>query len=173
MNDFSIIDGVAQIHDPALYETWLDREDYKAAVAVADTPERTAIKRLLIDFEADLARIVRDDTVQENVEELMNRYIVEDYVQHDPNAPGNGRDELIKFFRHVPTGEGVPIPPPVVSVVLDGDLACVMMRQPTPDPMSPGTTYDWHIVTVFRVRDGKLAEHWSAFRKMDAPLASK
>jgi predicted SnoaL-like aldol condensation-catalyzing enzyme len=168
MNDFSIIDGVASIHDPALYETWLDREDYKAAVAAADTPERTAVKRLLVDFEADLARMVRDDEVQENVADVMNRYIVEDYVQHDPNAPGHGRDNIIEHFRNVPTGNGTP--PPVVSVVLDGELACVMMKAPTPDPANPGETYDWYIVTVFRVRDGKLVEHWSAFRKMAAPL---
>ena len=32
MTDFTIIDGIAQIHDPKLYETWLDREDYLAAV---------------------------------------------------------------------------------------------------------------------------------------------
>ncbi|MEV7978984.1 nuclear transport factor 2 family protein [Streptomyces sp. NPDC086519] len=170
MNDFSIIDGIAHINDPALYQTWLDREDYKAAVAQADTPERTAVKRLLVDFEADLARIVRDDTVQENVVDVMNRYIVKDYVQHDPNAPGNGRDNIIEHFRNVPTGPGTPTPPPVVSVVLDGDLATVMMKQPTPDPENPGKTYDWYIVTVFRVRDGKLAEHWSAFRKMAAPM---
>jgi predicted SnoaL-like aldol condensation-catalyzing enzyme len=171
MDDFSIVDGVAHIHDPKLYETWLDREDFKAAVAQANTPERTAIKRLLVDFEADLARMVRDDTVQENVEAVMNRYIADDYVQHDPNAPGQGRDSLIEHFRHVPTGNGTP--PPVVSVVADGDLATVIMKTPMPDPASPGATYDWYILTVFRVRDGKLAEHWSAFQKMSAPLPGK
>ncbi|MFF5138399.1 nuclear transport factor 2 family protein [Streptomyces sp. NPDC013157] len=168
MSDFSIVDGIAQITDPELYETWLDREDYKAAVAQGDTPERTAVKRLLVDFEADLARMVRDDTVQENVVDVMKRYIVEDYVQHDPNAPGNGRDNIIEHFRRVPTGNGTP--PPVVNVTVEGDLACVMMKAPTPDPTNPGETYDWYILTVFRVRDGRLAEHWSAFRKMDAPL---
>ncbi|WP_067671086.1 nuclear transport factor 2 family protein [Nocardia miyunensis] len=168
MNDFSVIDGVAQIHDPALYETWLDREDYKAAVAQADTPERTAIKRLLVEFEADLGRMVRDDTVQENVVDVMKRYVVEDYIQHDPNAPGHGLDNLIEHFRRVPIGRGTP--PPVVSVVLDGDLGTVMMKMPMPDPVSPGETYDWYMITLFRVRDGKLAEHWSTFQKMAAPL---
>lgn len=35
MNDFTIIDGIAQIHDPKLYATWLDREDYLAAVSAS------------------------------------------------------------------------------------------------------------------------------------------
>lgn len=168
MGGFTIVNGVAEISDPAIYANWLDNDEFKAAVAADPSPERTAIKRLLIEFEADLSRMVRDNVVQERVVEVMTKYVAEDYVQHDPNAPGNGLDNLIEHFRHVPAGNGTP--PPVVNVTLEGDLACVMMKAPTPDPTSPGETYDWYILTVFRVRDGKLAEHWSAFRKMAAPL---
>lgn len=168
MSDFTIIDGVAHIHDPKLYETWLDREDFKAAVSASPIPEVAATKRLLVDFEAALARIVCDRTVEENVVEVMTRFVDEDYIQHDPNAAGNGRDKLIEHFRRVPLDKGTP--PPVVSVVVEGELACVMMMHPLPDPMAPGQTYDWYILTVFRVRNGKLVEHWSAFQKMMAPL---
>src|SRR5450830_1538886 len=59
MTDFTIIDGIAQIHDPKLYETWLDREDYLAAVSASPYPEVAAIKRLLIDFQVALAKMVR------------------------------------------------------------------------------------------------------------------
>jgi predicted SnoaL-like aldol condensation-catalyzing enzyme len=170
MSDFSIIDGVAHIHDPKLYETWLDREDYMAAVSASPDPAIAATKRLLVDFEATLARLVRDRTVEENVVEVMTKFIGDDYIQHDPNATGNGRDNLIEHFRKVPLGHGVP--PPVVNVVVEGDLACVMMKRPMPDPAAPGQTYDWYILTVFRVRNGRLAEHWSAFQKMAAPLPS-
>jgi len=57
-------------------------------------------------------------------------------------------------------------PPPVVSVVLDGEVACLMMRELAPDPVLPGATYEWNILTVFRVHGGKIAEHWSTFRKV-------
>jgi predicted SnoaL-like aldol condensation-catalyzing enzyme len=164
MSDFTIVNGVAEIRNPAVYQNWLDNEEFKAAVAASDTPERAAVKRLLIDFEADLARMVRDRTVQENVVEVITKYAAVDYIQHDPNAAGNGLDNLIEHFRHVPVGG--PTPPPVVSVILDGDVACIMMRELTPDPTAPGSTYEWNILTVFRVQDGKLAEHWSTFRKM-------
>lgn len=33
MSGFSIVDGVAEIHDPELHRTWLDRPDYLAALA--------------------------------------------------------------------------------------------------------------------------------------------
>ena len=164
MTGFAIVNGVAEISDPAIYQNWLDNEEFKSAVAADTSPERTAVKRLLIEFEADLARMVRDDTVQEQVVEVMTKYVAEDYVQHDPNAEGNGLENLIQHFRHVPI-DGV-IPPPVVSVILDGEVACLMMRELTPDPVVQGETYEWNILTVFRVHNGKLAEHWSTFRKM-------
>jgi predicted SnoaL-like aldol condensation-catalyzing enzyme len=168
MSDFTIVDGEAQIHNPQLYTTWLDRPDYIEALAASPSPEVTAIKRLLIEFEAELARMVRDGTVQEKVEEVMTRFIAEDYIQHDPNAPGNGRALLIEHFRRVPLSGATP--PPVVSVIVEGDLGCVMMKEPLADPTAPGQTYDWYMITVFRVRNGKLAEHWSTFRKMASPF---
>lgn len=169
MTAYEMVDGVARIHDPELYETWLDDEDFKAAVAADPDPDRAKAKRLLVDFEADLARIVRDDTIAENVVETITRYAATDYIQHDPNAGGDGRNNLIEHFRHVPTGG--PTPPPVVSVILDGEIACVMMEALLPDPAEPTKTYAWNIMTVFRVHDGMLAEHWSTFRKM-APGAA-
>ena len=41
-----------------------------------------------------------------------------------------------------------------------------MMRELAPDPVVPGATYEWNILTVFRVHNGKIAEHWSTFRKV-------
>lgn len=163
MSSFTIEGGIATIHDPALYDTWLDDEEFKAAVAEADTPERTAIKRLLVEFEADLARFVRDGTVQENIADFAEQYVAEHYVQHDPNAAGNGRGALIEHLSRIPLGG--PTAPPVVGVILEGELACVQMQQLLPDPTAPGQTYVWTILTTFRVVDGKLSEHWSTFRK--------
>jgi predicted SnoaL-like aldol condensation-catalyzing enzyme len=161
---FTIVNGVAEISDPAIYANWLDNDEFKAAVAADPSPERTAIKRLLIEFEADLSRMVRDNEVQEQVVEVMTKYIAEDYLQHDPNAFGHGRDNLIEQFRLVPIVGSTP--PPVVSVILDGEVGCLMMRELAPDPVVPGATYEWNILTVFRVHDGKIAEHWSTFRKV-------
>ncbi len=108
--------------------------------------------------------MVRDNDVQDKVADVMTKYVALDYIQHDPNAAGHGLASLIEHFRHVPAGG--PTPPPVVSVILDGEVACVMMRQLAPDPVITGESYEWNILTVFRVHDGKLAEHWSTFRKM-------
>lgn len=166
MTGFVVVGGIAEIHDPQIYENWLDNDEFKAAVADAGSPERTATKRLLIEFEADLARLVRDGTVAEQVAEVVEKYVGEDYVQHDPNVPGGGREGLVEHFKRMPPGG--PTPPPVVGVLLEDDLASVMMRELVPDPTEPTGSYEWTILTVFRVREDKLVEHWSAFRKMDA-----
>lgn len=106
----------------------------------------------MIENEAELGRRVRDNTVQDKVAEVMTRLVAKDYIQHDPNAPGNGRDLLIEHFRRVPAG-GIT-PPPVVSVVVEGDLGCVMMT------------------AVFRVRGGKLIEPLKGGRKLGACRAA-
>ncbi|TAJ48493.1 MAG: hypothetical protein EPO52_10215 [Herbiconiux sp.] len=166
MTGFEMIGGVARIDDPEIFRTWIDREDFKAAVAAHPSPEIAAVKRLCVDFEADLARMVCNDTVQDDVVAVMDRYVsADEYVQHDPNAPGDGRDNLIEYFRNVPTGDGM-VPPPVVSVMVDGELATIMMMMPLPDPAAPGSFYDWYMLTTFRVRNLKLVEHWTTFRKL-------
>jgi predicted SnoaL-like aldol condensation-catalyzing enzyme len=163
MSDFSVVDGVAALHDPELYQTWMDRPDYIAAVAASPDPDVAATKRIVIEFEAELARMIRDRAAEERIRDIVERYVAEDYVQHDPNAPGNGRELLIEFLRHAPLDGGPP--PAVVGVIVEGELASVMMRQPTPDPLIPGSTYDWYSLAVFRLGNGRLSEHWGAFKK--------
>lgn len=77
--------------------------------------------------------------------------------------PGNGRAFLAAGFRRIPsTGD---VPPPPIALIVEGDLVCLLMQKPLPDPTAPGAMYDWFIPTVFRISDGKLAEHWGAFKK--------
>ncbi|BBC32303.1 hypothetical protein SGFS_035970 [Streptomyces graminofaciens] len=47
----------------------------------------------------------------------------------------------------------------------EGELASVMTRQPTPDPMIPGSTYDWYSLAVFRLGNGRPSEHWGPSKK--------
>lgn len=163
MTDFSVVGGVATIHAPELYETWIDRPDYIEAVAASPDPEVAATKRTVIEFEAELARMVRDHAIEERIRDIAERYVAEGYVQHDPNAPGNGREPLIELLRHT-LSHGTP--PAVVGVVVEGELASVLTRQPTPDPLIPDSTYDWYNLEVFRLDNGRLAEHWGALQKM-------
>lgn len=163
MQEYTVAGGVAQISDPAFFETWMHREDFAEAMSRAATPAAAAMKRLVVEFEAALARMIVSRRVEEEIDAILERFLVEDYVQHDPNVPGNGRGVLAQGFRMLPLNGDVP--PPPVALVVEGDLVCLMMQKPLPDPTAPGSTYDWFIPTVFRVRDGKLAEHWGPGQK--------
>ena len=163
MQEYTITGGVAQIHDPAFFETWMFREDFVDALAASPTAAVTAVKRLVIEFEAALARMMLSGRVDEQVDDILEEFIVDDYIQHDPNVPGNGRAVLADGFRRIPvTGDA---PPPPVALIVEGDLVCLLMQKPWPDPTAPGERYDWFIPTLFRVRGGKLAEHWGAYKK--------
>jgi len=163
MSEFTVAAGVATITDLDLFSNWPDRPDYFEALAASPDPAVTAKKRLVIEFEAALARLVVSGRIGEEIDAVLERFIADEYIQHDPNIPENGRAALAASFRAMPaTGD---VPPPPVSLVVEGDLVCLLMQKPLPDPSDPASTYDWFIPTVFRVRDGKLAEHWGAFRK--------
>ncbi|TMR12777.1 hypothetical protein ETD86_31830 [Nonomuraea turkmeniaca] len=67
------------------------REEFFDALSLSATAEATAMKRLVIDFEAALARLVLSRQAEDQVDRTLEEFLVEDYVQHDPNVPGNGR----------------------------------------------------------------------------------
>lgn len=163
MDEYSVTGGVAQIHDPAFFEQWMHRPDFFDSMAQSASAEATVMKRLVIEFEAALARMLLSGQVDEQVDGILEQFLVEDYIQHDPNVPGNGRAVLAEGFRRIPIDGDAP--PPPVALIVEGDLVCLLLQKPMPDPTAPGSTYDWFIPTVFRVREGKLAEHWGAFRK--------
>jgi predicted SnoaL-like aldol condensation-catalyzing enzyme len=163
LQEYTIKGGVAQISDPAFFQAWMYRGDFVDALSESATPEATAMKRLVIEFEAALARMVLTGRVDEEIDGIVERFLVENYVQHDPNVPGNGRAVLAEGFRKIPLDGDAP--PPPVGLIVEGDLVCLLMQKPLPDPTAPGSTYDWFIPTVFRVSEGKLAEHWGAFKK--------
>lgn len=150
MPDFSMIGGVAQIANGDLRTCWWTRDEYCDAVVrgLGEDPD----KRLVMRFEADLARIMAARTVGPELDDLLARYLADDYRQHDPKV-GQGRAGLARWLREV--GVHLPgTPPPPVALVSNGGVVSALLQVAPPD--SPG----FFIVTMFRVSDGKLAEHW-------------
>lgn len=161
MSDFTFTDGVARISDPALYTTWQERPDYIGALIAARDPANAAKKRLVMNFEVALARVMRAGTVETDIDGVLERFLAEDYIQHDPNIP-SGRPGLAAFFR---AGAFGAEPPPPIALAVDGEVVFVLMQLPVPDPTEPTRTYDLFTPTAFRVRDGQLVEHWGAQEK--------
>jgi predicted SnoaL-like aldol condensation-catalyzing enzyme len=93
--------------------------------------------------------------------------ITEGYIQHNPNIP-DGREPILNFAA---TQEGqqaketMQIAGPA-QFVAEGDF--VVMIQPVlrPDPCRPGETYTLYWFDMWRIEDGRVAEHWDAAEKL-------
>ena len=90
--------------------------------------------------------------------DAFDELIVDDYVQHNPQA-GNGLQAVKEFFR--PVG---PVDVEVHRVVADGDLVAVHANYRT-----------WNMagVDIFRLNDdGKIIEHWDVLQQVPQTTAS-
>jgi predicted SnoaL-like aldol condensation-catalyzing enzyme len=133
-----------------------------SAPAQAGEPTREdANKQLVRDFFAALDEAQASGTMKAKGRSIVERYIVADYIQHRPGEQ-NGREAMVRrteSAQFLPVG-GMP-PMKLVALVADGDMVVRVTSFDLPDPAT-GATSPALIWNMFRVRDGKLAEHWDA-----------
>jgi predicted SnoaL-like aldol condensation-catalyzing enzyme len=141
----------------------------QAQVAVQDNPDHAQLlaskdpllaanKRLVYDFQREV--------LEGGQLALASKYLADDYVQHNPNVP-TGRDGFVQFFTgQLRAGAIAPrVKAPIVSLVAEGDLVVISYRAQVPDPANPGKPATTTWFDMFRVKDGKLAEHWDPMPK--------
>lgn len=94
------------------------------------------------------------------VDEIMR----DDYIQHNPDCP-QGKAGFIRFFEEI--FRGVPdFSYSMKKIISEGDI--VMMYSTTTGThrgewlgCSPtGNKLNFDVVDIFRMEDGKIAEHW-------------
>jgi predicted SnoaL-like aldol condensation-catalyzing enzyme len=94
-----------------------------------------------------------------------SKYIVEGYIQHNPNA-GQGLAAMVDYFKKV-WGPN-PLPQDQVKytqfarVIAEGDLVQLMFKRPRPDPKDPAKTVDTWWYDTYRLKDGMIVEHWDS-----------
>ena len=128
-----------------------------AALLHSPDPKLAANKKLCYDFYRVVARARHLDQAGD--------YMQETYIQHNPNAE-TGMKGFKDFFSKL----GGPITPPdempdVVWVMAEGDMVTIALRREYDDPANPGQKYSTTWFDMFRVEDGKVAEHWDCATK--------
>lgn len=107
-------------------------------------------------------RVVRD-LLEANHWELAEDLITERYIQHNPNAV-SGRAGVVAYFtevlKRVPTPIPARIKTPIVAVTAEGDLVTVLYPRVLPDKADPSKTYSTTWFDTWRIKDGKVDEHW-------------
>jgi predicted SnoaL-like aldol condensation-catalyzing enzyme len=103
--------------------------------------------------------IVRD-LLECNHWDEADKWLTPEYIQHNPLV-ASGRDPVVKFFGSRPKK---PIPEKmqtrVVAVLADGDLVIVAFPREYKDPKEPSKMYTTTWFDMWRISQGKAAEHW-------------
>ena len=93
--------------------------------------------------------------------ELAPKYLAESYIQHNPNV-ATGRQGFIDFFSK--NVQPKPIEPlvkaPLVAIVADDDYVVLSFASKRKDPKDSTQTYTTTWFDMFRIENGKIAEHW-------------
>jgi predicted SnoaL-like aldol condensation-catalyzing enzyme len=101
---------------------------------------------------------------QKQVRKAYEAYVASDLVQHNPNI-ADGREAAIAEV------EGLLKDPAarfdVKHIVVDGDMAAVHFRGTLGGGMSAA------VFELFRLKDGKIVEHWDAFQVIDPKAAAR
>jgi len=95
--------------------------------------------------------------------EAIKKYIAEDYIQHNPMA-ADGRQALIdlatKWFQGAPK-EKIDIQ----HIAADKDLVFIHLK-------SRMGTKTVSVIDIFRIKDGKIAEHWDVMQEVPEKSAN-
>ncbi|HUM83464.1 MAG TPA: ester cyclase [Lachnospiraceae bacterium] len=106
------------------------------------------------------------ETVIKMYEEFFNahqvdaalKYVREDYIQHNPGV-GQGRKALIDAFRQKFQDEpGFRLV--IQKIIAEDDMVAVYLKNVDDE----GNT-KCRVVDIYRLQDGKLAEHWDVLQK--------
>ena len=131
--------------------------DHAKMLESAD-PRLAANKRLVYDFWREV--------FEAGHMELADRYMAESYIQHNPNV-ATGRAAFVDFFSKAmkPRPIDVRVAAPLVAILAEGNLVTLVFVRELKDPNDASKTYTTTWFDMFRIENGKIAEHWDPAMK--------
>jgi predicted SnoaL-like aldol condensation-catalyzing enzyme len=95
--------------------------------------------------------------------DLAEIYVAEDMIEHNPRM-ANGRAELVKLIQSLPKPASDDVGPALKNspalITAEGDLVTYIFKQVVADPKDKSKTYARFSFDTFRVKGGKIVEHW-------------
>jgi len=135
----------------------------QAALLKSDNPKEAANKKLVFDMWRAI--------IQGGHTEMAEQYFTKDYIQHNPNV-ATGRDAMVEYMKK--TRKPKPIADKilfdVISIVAEGDMVMIATVSKEDDPDKPGATWVGTHFDLFRIENGKIAEHWDSVPKSKKSL---
>lgn len=97
----------------------------------------------------------------------LDRYWAENYIQHSPTMT-DGRDAVKKLLEQLGVAHWPKQKVDFKRVIAEGDLVMLQVVQP-----KNGDTPETVVVDIFRVENGKIAEHWDVMQAVPANPVNK
>jgi len=134
--------------------------DHEPLLASED-PRLAANKRLVYN----MYRIV----LQAGLADRAGEYIAEDYIQHNPNA-GQGLAGVQAYIRATRPERAIEdrLELPLIHLMAEGDYVTTAFVRPEKD--GEGRTYYSTWFDLYRIENGKIAEHWDPMLKSDRTI---
>jgi len=129
-----------------------------ASLLVSSDPKLADNKRLVYDFWREVFEAANM--------ELAEKYLAESYIQHNPNVP-TGRAAFVEFFRRVrqPKTIEAKVSGPLVAITAERDLVVLSFVREYTDPKDSTKKYTTTWFDMFRIENGKIAEHWDSAQR--------
>jgi predicted SnoaL-like aldol condensation-catalyzing enzyme len=126
--------------------------DHERLLASKD-PALAANKRLVYTFWREVFEGGRVERI--------DQYMAEGYIQHNPMVP-TGRAAFAAFVSKQPRPAVVAdrVQAPLVAITAEGDLVVLSFAREADDPSDPTKKYTTTWFDMFRIENGKIAEHW-------------
>jgi len=98
--------------------------------------------------------------------EFAEKYMAESYIQHNPNVP-TGRAAFVDFFSRIAKPKAIEskVKAPLIGIVAEGDLVILAFAREGSDPKDSTKKYTTTWFDMFRIENGKIAEHWDPATK--------
>ena len=97
-----------------------------------------------------------------------DQYTSPSYIEHNPSFAGP-RENIIRVLKsgtmgnwRTPKKVEDTLKDPPDMIIAEGDLVQWIFKRQTKDPKDPSKTYESFWYDTFRVKDGKLVEHWDS-----------
>jgi predicted SnoaL-like aldol condensation-catalyzing enzyme len=156
--------GPAGVDLDAFNRGW---EESAAKLAQSPDPKLAANKKLVVGL---LYGMILSTEGRANIADVAAKYLDKNYIQHDPNIPPES-DGFVRWFNaggsvpNTPTAPKVDLKriglPHLVTVIAENDFVTSVSTHTWPDPLDDSKDYDVFHIGVFRIRDGRIVEHWS------------
>jgi predicted SnoaL-like aldol condensation-catalyzing enzyme len=158
---FSAVDAAAQTGENSLSAIQPAVPSDHTALLASDDPHLAANKRLVYD----MYRIV----LQAGLAGRAGEFIRDDYIQHNPMA-AQGLAGVQDYIRRTRPERAIEdkLELPLIMLVAEGDYVMTSFVRTEHD--AQGQVYYSTWFDLYRIQDGKIAEHWDPMLKTDRPI---